>query len=79
MATYGIPFFPASIAVHVVGLVLLALTLTWVISYRNGVSLFSSDVNQIFNVGLLLLVVAIFVCDANSTLRVFDSKYFESF
>jgi hypothetical protein len=51
MASYGVGFLPASIAVHVLGLVLLVLTLTWVISFRGGVSLFTSDSNQIFNVG----------------------------
>lgn len=49
MATYGIGFPPVAIGVHFLGLVSLALMLAWVIAYRGGVSLFTSNSTQIFN------------------------------
>ncbi|CAM6093418.1 unnamed protein product [Calypogeia fissa] len=49
MATYGIEFPPVSYVVHFLGVAVIALTLGWVIAFRNGLNLFSSDADLVFN------------------------------
>ncbi|BBN03961.1 transmembrane ascorbate-dependent reductase [Marchantia polymorpha subsp. ruderalis] len=49
MASYGVSFAPVATAVHVLGVLVLALILYWVIAFRGGVTLWGSAPALIFN------------------------------
>ncbi|OAE35697.1 hypothetical protein AXG93_1154s1510 [Marchantia polymorpha subsp. ruderalis] len=55
MASYGVSFAPVATAVHVLGVLVLALILYWVIAFRGGVTLWGSAPALIFNVRIFSL------------------------